>query len=184
MKPQQRKFIVEVKSARRRSAIRPTSIWGDTDLKALVREAETEAPHLFESLGRAGDLSFLGSGEPTQDQNEIGGELPIDSPIVVAEEVLPDRTEEASRSLAEAALVSLDAPQIAKRKRRSPVVRRAVNKTIDIPSQDISVDDLAALEEENCRLKRLLVQRLRQENARLRTMLERFGTNQKRLPVV
>jgi hypothetical protein len=37
MKPQQRNFIVEVKSGRRRSAVRPASIWGDTDLKALVR---------------------------------------------------------------------------------------------------------------------------------------------------
>ena len=39
MKPQQRNFIVEVKSGRRRSAVRPASIWGDTDLKALVGSA-------------------------------------------------------------------------------------------------------------------------------------------------
>lgn len=48
MKPQQRKFIVEVKSPRRRLTTSQSSIWGDTDLKAIARAAETEAPHLFE----------------------------------------------------------------------------------------------------------------------------------------
>ncbi|MBW0368399.1 hypothetical protein [Ensifer adhaerens] len=37
--------------------------------------------------------------------------------------------------------------------------------------------DLAALDEENRRLKGLLVQRLRQENTILKKMLERFETN-------
>lgn len=55
MKPQQRKFIVEVKSARRRSTGRPAPIWGDTDLKAFVREAEAEVPHLFLAEARIGD---------------------------------------------------------------------------------------------------------------------------------
>ena len=36
-------------------------------------------------------------------------------------------------------------------------------------------DDLADLEEENRRLKRLLAIRLRQENLQLQTMLRRFG---------
>lgn len=57
MKPQQRKFIVEVKSARRRTTTSPSSIWGDTDLKALVRQAETEAPHLFEPAQRLDEPS-------------------------------------------------------------------------------------------------------------------------------
>ncbi|MBD9650222.1 hypothetical protein IB267_17885 [Ensifer sp. ENS09] len=178
MKPQQRKFIVEVKSARRRSAIRPSSIWGDTDLKALVREAETEAPHLFGAVGRADNLSSRQNGEAgTQDQSKIADVPQIDSATVVAEEALPDRTEDAGRPLAEVAPVALEAPQMAKPNRRSPVVRRALSKTIDVPAADIAVDDLAALEEENRRLKGLLVQRLRQENAQLRTMLERFGTD-------
>lgn len=55
--------IVEAKSARRRSALRPASIWGDTDLKALVREAETEAPHLFGVVDRAGDFAPRQSAE-------------------------------------------------------------------------------------------------------------------------
>lgn len=48
MKSQQRTFVVEFKSARRRSTTRPESIWADTDLKAHVRDAEADAPHLFE----------------------------------------------------------------------------------------------------------------------------------------
>lgn len=52
MKPQQRKFIVEVKSPRRRSTTSQSSIWGDTDLKAIARAAKTDAPHLFEPAQR------------------------------------------------------------------------------------------------------------------------------------
>lgn len=48
MRPQQRKFEVEVKPSRRRTTTRPSSIWGDTDLRALAREAEADAPHLFD----------------------------------------------------------------------------------------------------------------------------------------
>ncbi|WP_158539483.1 hypothetical protein [Sinorhizobium sp. NFACC03] len=50
---------------------------------------------------------------------------------------------------------------------------RARSKASESPIQ-VSVDDLAALEEENRRLKALLVHRLPQENAQLGSMLARF----------
>lgn len=48
MKTPQRRFVVEFKSVRRQPKARTNSIWGDTDLKALVRDVEEEAPHLFD----------------------------------------------------------------------------------------------------------------------------------------
>ena len=47
MKPQQRPFVVEYKSQRRRSPHRANAIWEKVDLKTILREAEVDAPHLF-----------------------------------------------------------------------------------------------------------------------------------------
>lgn len=44
----QRSFVVERKSSRRRQKAQASSIWGDTDFKALARDAEVHAPHVFE----------------------------------------------------------------------------------------------------------------------------------------
>lgn len=49
MKTPQQNFVVEYKSGRRHTDARSGSIWGNTDLKALVRAAEADAPHLFDS---------------------------------------------------------------------------------------------------------------------------------------
>src|SRR5690606_25494119 len=59
MKTPQRAFV-EIKSGRRRSTVRPTSIWGNTDLKSLLREAETDAPHLFEKTPVAATSTKVG----------------------------------------------------------------------------------------------------------------------------
>ncbi|WP_077966600.1 hypothetical protein [Ensifer adhaerens] len=178
MKPQQRKFIVEVKSARRRSATRPASIWGDTDLKALARAAESEAPHLFATVGQAADLAPPQSTEGSdQDGGTVGGAPPIAGSSALPEEavVLPARSEDAL-----AAHVNADLPvkvsQTPKPPRPTRVARRPQNKTM-ATAAPVAVDALAALEDENRGLKALLAQRLRQENALLRQMLERFGAN-------
>ncbi|EHS54080.1 hypothetical protein PDO_3797 [Rhizobium sp. PDO1-076] len=49
MKTPQQNFVVEFKSGRRHNDARSGSIWGNTDLKALVRAAEADAPHLFDA---------------------------------------------------------------------------------------------------------------------------------------
>ncbi|MFK0278432.1 hypothetical protein ACIQUG_32510 [Ensifer sp. NPDC090286] len=171
MRQQQRKFIVEFKSPRRRSAVRPASIWGDTDLKALAREAESDAPHLFAVAGRPVDLS---SQQATEERVEA---TPVDNVSFVADlaaaaevTVLSERAEEAS-SLHVIPVATM-APQPLKRPRKARV-RPTRQTAMDAPKQ-VAVDDLAVLEDENRRLKGLLVARLRQENAQLRRMLERF----------
>ncbi|WP_159949448.1 hypothetical protein [Rhizobium sp. 18065] len=48
MKTPHQNFVVEFKSGCRQHEARSGSIWGKTDLKALVRAAEADAPHLFD----------------------------------------------------------------------------------------------------------------------------------------
>ncbi|WP_429819924.1 hypothetical protein [Ensifer sp. B1-9] len=175
MKPQQRKFIVEVKSARRRSTIKPASIWGDTDLKALVRKAETEAPHLFEPAEGPNELSPAQSVEiRANDSTSAGDTTQIAEPADLTETVAG--VEEASISPLET-----DSPKMAlatapKRRRSTRNILRNGRVTTKAATEvATSPDDLAALEDENRRLKGLLAHRLQQENAELRKMLERFG---------
>lgn len=180
MKPQQRKFIVEVKSARRRSTTSQSSIWGDTDLKALVRAAETEAPHLFAPAQRM----ELPSPETTAEV------LPIEGAVIEAADPiadLADPTEGGTGSVdvfsGSAPILPLEVdrpkaiPQKTKLKRQDSARRdRPLDSRTVIVSPE-AIDDLAALEEENRRLKALLAERLRQENNLLQKMLERFETN-------
>ncbi|NLS08398.1 transcriptional regulator [Rhizobium sp. P32RR-XVIII] len=44
MKKPQRNFVVEFKSSSRRQSPKPTSIWGNVDLKAISLEVEADAP--------------------------------------------------------------------------------------------------------------------------------------------
>lgn len=171
MRPQQRKFIVEFKSPRRRSAVRPASIWGDTDLKALAREAESDAPHLFADAGRPADLF---SQQATDERATLLDNVSLVADLAAAAQVtvLSERAEEASSAFEDVMPVKTVAPQPLKRPRKARV-RPARQTTMDTPTQ-VGVDDLGVLEYENRRLKRLLAARLRQENAQLRKMLERF----------
>ncbi|MBD9561084.1 hypothetical protein [Ensifer sp. ENS03] len=179
MKPQQRKFVVEFKSARRRSTTSQSSIWGDTDLKALVRAAETEAPHLFEPAQRM----KLPSPETTAEVLPNEGAV-IEAAAPIAD--LADPTEGGTGSVdvfsgsAPIPPLEVDRPQAIRQKtkpkrqgsrRGRPIGSRTVIATPE------AIADLAALEEENRRLKALLAQRLRQENILLQKMLERFETN-------
>lgn len=179
MKPQQRKFIVEVKSARRRSTTSQSSIWGDTDLKALVRAAETEAPHLFEPA----QPRELPSPETTAEV------LPNEDAVIEAAAPIADLAAptEGGRGVEDAAgpvpILPLEVdrpkaiPQKTKPKRRGSARRgRPIGNRTDIATTQ-AIDDVAPLEEENRRLKALLAQRLRQENFLLQEMLERFKTN-------
>ncbi len=199
MKTPQRNFVVEYRSGRRQSKVQANSIWGDTDLKALAREVENKAPHLFQSneaAGRLGDArdmppdlrSDSGDGRnadgaratiplvcsaASEPEKQRGAVLPRAEPVALAQEshpVVPQRRR-ASRGAS------------GKHAERSPV-RVVVDFTIGMneegtlqtliaPDPDC-FDDLTALDAENRRLKRLLAEQLCAENAKLTKMLERF----------
>lgn len=178
MKPQQRKFIVEFKSGRRRTANKPTSIWSDTDLKALVREAENDAPHLFDGAERAHAIA------PEQSIQSAANDIAVTDPVAQVQDALMEPTDQnvevPSLSLAEtedAQKASVKAPVRRRMKRNSRhAVSSSVTASVDgAESAAVEVHELTLLEEENLRLKEQLAVKLQRENIQLRKMLERFA---------
>jgi hypothetical protein len=189
MKTPQRNFVVELKSKRRRLTTQPSSIWGNTDLKALARQVETETPHLFGT--ETGLTASVQYGERQADRkpqtqldskDETGNQKEVASSST---EAMPMDSSQIDRRVG-----SIAPPKIPPVKRRLPrsVTRVAklapgnhAGDTRDEPSErpaaiEIAAptDDLAALDLENRRLKGLLVNQLRKQNLQLRKMLERF----------
>ncbi|MEK1929894.1 MAG: hypothetical protein AAAC47_08920 [Pararhizobium sp.] len=191
MKSQQRKFVVEFKS-RRRLTMRPDSIWADTDLKALVREAEAEAPHPFEPYmisktpGQDSELPTDPGPETHLDDNaETEDDRQISTSSVEAEQTYypPQQSKDLTFS---------SVPQLKEESsgRRSPVAKHRREANVSgyadgrpsVPSVrstaaqvEAPSDELVALDEENRRLKGLLAKHLLQQNMQLRKMLARFG---------
>ncbi|MBB3918692.1 hypothetical protein [Rhizobium fabae] len=193
MKTPQRKFVVEYKLGRRRSTTQPDSIWGNTDLKAFVRQAETEAPHLFESktgldaLGLPGGMpqdqqsvNQLNKSDNTSNQNQLAASL------TEAVQIGSSRTDHGSVSS-----ISRSKKHAVKRRARGAATRvdeRRLENHVDVASDEhgkepatthveAPIDELAALDAENRQLKALLIRHLHQENLQLRKMLERFGVS-------
>ena len=192
MKTQQRKFVVELKSGRRRSAMQPASIWGDTDLKAHAREAEADAPHLFEANmvstapSQDGELRPEPRSEtPLNDNSETGDDTQVSASSEEAEQTyspsqgadlmlgsVPQLKEETSGQRS---------PRVVKRRRKADVIHHADAAKDAAPVRpttaqvEAPADELVVLDEENRRLKGLLANHLRRENMQLRKMLARFG---------
>lgn len=179
MKTPQRKFILEFKSSRRRPTSRPNSIWGNTDLKAFVRQAETEAPHLF--AAKTG-LEALNSN------SEALSDLRSESEILA---FLPEAAETGSSQdecTVIGSIVGSEKHSVKRRPRtaRMPICEKRPQNDVDavkdkrgrqVAAIDVgaSLDELAVLDAENRHLKILLAKQLQQENLRLREMLKRFS---------
>lgn len=192
MKIQQRNFVVEFKSGRRRSSLKQDAIWGTTDLKALAREAEAEAPHLFEpntvSASEDQDGVMSPNLEPTtrcDDRIDTVDDKKISASLAETEQnSLPQQNDIAAFnpiSESKENLPEQGYPKAPRRRREAGAVHRTkgakgaaiVRSTavqIEVPS-----DELVVLGEENRRLKGFLAEHLRQQNMQLRKMLERFG---------
>ncbi len=87
MKTPQRNFVVEFKSVRRQPKVGNSSIWGDTDLKSLVREVEGDTPHLF-NLQQASPIhgnnddtpsNNVSAGAPAEDSARLAARQPAES---------------------------------------------------------------------------------------------------------
>jgi hypothetical protein len=190
MKTQKRPFVVERKLGRRRLTLQPTSIWGDTDLKALVQKVEADAPHLFEpsnasGLEDAANLPIAQRSEtPVSDNVEIGDDEQDAVSTVEAEPDHPLQGDVLSFSAVPARKAGSSGKRASKVvKRREKARIRTSGAGADAAANELSfstqvqatADDLDALDIENRRLKGLLANHLRQENVQLRAMLERFG---------
>lgn len=200
MKTPQRRFVVEFRSGRRKSKAQTNSISGDTDLKALAREAEDTAPHLFNSNERPGapDSGEIMPADPinAESVNERADDVEVALaaiPFANGAEVEISKHDEADRPAE--AVVQVQESQPAsqprttstgtprKRAKRASAQTIAQDSTIghedrkaQIGTGDnpVSLDELAALDADNKRLKRLLAERLRAQNLWLKKMLERF----------
>ncbi|MFN7102095.1 MAG: hypothetical protein ACK4N1_05675 [Pseudorhizobium sp.] len=189
MKTPQRNFTVEFKSGRRRSGSQPASIWGNTDLKALVRKAEEDAPHLFDSsVDRAAEHESGEMRKPTPVVPRIleSAKREDAQPVArtQAETVLPELADVASTPPAAPAprfrIAAKRGVRAERDGRASPRSAARLKKTKPLAAQVPSfakepVDDLASLEDENRRLRTMLSHRLLQQNRQLRQMLLRFN---------
>lgn len=201
MKTPQRRFVVEFKSVRRQPKARTNSIWGDTDLKALVRDVEEEAPHLFDPNERPAtiDSDETRPADPinaeTNKERADDGDTVAVIPFANGAKVETPKHQEAEHP-AEAVVQVQESPPAPqprttstgtprKRAKRAPAQtialnskigrrdRRAQTGAVDDP---ISLDELATLDADNKRLKRLLAEQLRAQNLWLKKMLERFDS--------
>jgi hypothetical protein len=199
MKTPRRSFVVELRSGRRQPKAGTNSIWGDTDLKAVTREVEQKVPHLFMSHDAPG---APGSGEamPADPINAGAADKAADAVEIVRQAIpssdgegeMPKQTE-ADRPAAAEAVALVQESEPVSRSRPAPRgtarkhVRRPVQKSNSKPvhrnsmaqttaaGEPISLEDLASLDADNKRLKRLLAEQLRSQNVQLRKMLERFA---------
>ncbi|UFX13086.1 hypothetical protein [Sinorhizobium meliloti] len=197
MKTPQWRFVVERKSRRRQPKAQTNSIWGDTDLKALAREVEEKASHLFnsdEGPGRPGSgETRLADPIDAESVNERAYVARAAIPFIIGAEVEISKLHEANDPAE--VVVQVEESQPAPQRRLTPTgtpqrrAKRASDQTIvrkpEVEYEDrraqpgtaddpVSDDELAALDADNKRLKRLLAERLRAQNFRLKRMLERF----------
>lgn len=199
-KTPQRSFIVEFKSGRRQPKTQTNSIWGDTDLKAFAREVEETVPHLFNSKEERttpspGEASFTdpnpgsaaevpGDGRTARAAIPVGEDTGVDEPK-------RDKATSPAVKIVELDQKSQPTSQPRSRSRQTPgkpAKRAAANVVAHISNSEqedqsdrantaehrISSDELAVLDAENKRLKRLMAEHLRAENSKLKKMLERF----------
>ncbi|MGR9433268.1 transcriptional regulator [Rhizobium leguminosarum] len=217
MKKVQRSFAVEYKSGRRILNSKPSSIWGDMDLKSVAQDLQDEAMPFMSLSPQARSTEMLVSEEerarplltvPIEqetnasalqettmaDENAtmINADTPAAAALDVPKKIRKPRAKKAVPETASAA-VSLEpaAASIAntgKQKRgrkaksdegatsarRAPVNRAPRAVQAAAASSVAAVDeiaDLLQLEEENQRLRKLLAEKLRAENADLRKRL-------------
>ncbi|MBT1160151.1 hypothetical protein J1C56_31980 [Aminobacter anthyllidis] len=193
MKTPQRKFVVEFKSPRRQSKSPANSIWGDTDLKALAREVEDQQA----------DLSYPGHARHSASTGAVTSPVKVDTHSVDEPAVATDLAQIASAATGNSATglpeLNAEQPEAAsvgatqedlhssrprkiskrtpqRRARRGQPARNSKDQSEQskIAAEPLTLDAIAALEAENKRLRQLLVEHLRDQNLRLKQMLERF----------
>ena len=201
MRTPQHKFVVERKSGRRQQRGEANSIWGDTDLKALVRKAEDDAPHLFgkETSGSSVDDGNI-SPEQTNSSSlrapgDDGGDpqtalLPVDR-----EGVEVPTQHEANLPALDTVAQSRESQPVPRELLRDTSLKRSRRATVQVvdrievrPNEDlnarsvtasdtVSLEEVTALDSENKRLKSMLAEQLYAQNMQLRRMLERFDVS-------
>lgn len=170
MRARQRSFILEIKSTKRQAKAIAPSVWGGIDLNAFVQDIEDSASS--QSSSDFADDTTLANERPVNHLIEGNLNSECVSGSNTARAAIP-RTENTATDSSEPTGLSLTMDEFVNSQRdyENKAIRSLV--TVD----DISSDAVAALEAENMRLIRLLIDRLRVENARIKKRLERFRTS-------
>lgn len=187
MRTPQRNFIVEYKTNRSQAQAGPRSIWGNLDLKAVARQVEADGILPDATRSDAGsiandDASVLALAFAQQPQSAIKDAPRVPNRMLLAVEDGVSLQGLSQELPAIEAAAAHDNPQVTDESTRTsasdncaPMQERAVTEDCFQVSTDRNdEDDLDVLEEENRRLKRLMIIKLGQENAALRSMLKRF----------
>lgn len=187
MRPQQKSFVVEIKSKGRLSTIRQGSIWGTTDLKALAQQAASVAPQLFDDAQKVELVETpISVPEATIDATSVIGDLA--APFAALDVVSSPATAKCSEQDKAVVVETGDKTTVVQREARRSIgsqrKRRlsrkagdnadAVQSSPSASSNSATIDDLSALETENQHLRTLLTDKLRRQNVLLRAMLSRF----------
>ncbi len=191
MRARQRKFVIEVRSNRRQTRKQPESIWGGIDLKAIVREAEGEAPELFRA-DACTDRSAEGQCDPLMGPTKANEAIEVVEvveatparPVLESSEPSPiprfvtpeNQASPLTRKAGRGPRAKQEANEAAKFPLRSNWEKGSTAENVAAPEDDtgeVSNEALAVLEAENRRLRRLLAARLKQENLTLASMLRK-----------
>lgn len=185
MKAPRRDFVVEYKSTRRQTKAQPKSIWGNLDLGAVARQVDADDVLPAEQPIRPEPV------EPQQGEHTSYSNAVIDTATVLERtddlQVSPDADPEIVDVVLPPDIdVPIDASPSAEaetpppprtRKRKSATQNRSPRSS-DAPHAFSPLleldDDVVALDAENRRLKRLMVDKLRSENAWLQSILDRL----------
>lgn len=191
MKTPQRNFVVEFKSSRRLSKTPTSSIWGDTDLKALAREVEDQHSDL---PGQTHGVSSAADTLPDPVEMGPSNQAAVDVDTVQISKVSAEDLNadgllgvdalHPGHGSAPAAPENLPAPKrrsisnraLKGRVRRSSAPESMIQAApLELADASLLLDEVATLDAENKRLKQLLVEQLRDQNLTLKQMLGRFG---------
>lgn len=178
MREQKRSFVVEYKSRARASKVaKPSSIWGDTDLRAVARQVEEESSQLQTPV----DKPVIAVAPQALDIEALtaSSALPIRKDHLAEEAMMTAQIHPHVEPGAPPSIFDrpVDFSVLPRRKaRRAPRVRADFQSTTDIPLlREFSGAEIAGLLNENARLKALLRVRLEADNQRLKAMLARFS---------
>lgn len=190
MRTPQRNFVVEYKT-RRQTQARPPSIWGNLDLQAVAQQIEADG--VLPDAARSDPKSTVNDPAPIEasaSSHEPRAPIEHDLQAPVGPTILRDADSEPLKGLPQelpAIAASADdhrrtagdaksSNRSSMRSKRAPFQEwTASDACFEISRSRDDEEDLVALDAENRRLKRLLIVKLRQENAKLRLMLRRFG---------
>lgn len=184
MKAPRREFVVEYKSSRRQTKAQPKSIWGNLDLGAVARQVDADdilpaqpiQPELVEAQPVEPESTSNAVIEASEMSENVDDLMPlVDAGPEIVDVVLPPHIDVPIDALPPAEAETPRPPRTRKRKSatRELSPRRSDAPHAILPPVELD-DDIVSLDAENRRLKRLMVDKLRSENGRLRSILNRL----------